>query len=457
MNYGRFEDYYEILGVSRNATFDNIKAAKRKLSKMYHPDLIEDEKLKVEYGAILARINNAADILMDERKRVEYDLEYDRRKKMEQEEKERQAQEQRKRAEQQNSYNFNDATYTKRQEYGQTWNEYDFTGRNQQRRTYNQYGTNGYNPNERTKQGERRHQTASMNRGKKASFFDDIKRAAREIKEDEVKAKRGARKAHRNVNDFVNKKFGKRESIPEEILYRFSKGTLHVFVSTLRELSKVRYITKDSLPKFVIRNRRGMAVGLSLFILMSGLGNLNEKDIPIPSMPDSSISMEYNEEENTQVDVDPEIKDNEVDVMFEQEQVTTYTIKQYHEVVYGDTLSGLAEKAGCSVATIQNANDMYSSTLIKIGETLTIPYTYSSEDIDYFTTEVKVPTGTTVREIAQQYKTDAATIILLNEGAIYQDNDRYYILSDTIKVPNFATQRDIADAKAAHEVYTKQQ
>ena len=36
------KDYYEVLGLSKNATADEIKSAYRRLAKKYHPDISKE-------------------------------------------------------------------------------------------------------------------------------------------------------------------------------------------------------------------------------------------------------------------------------------------------------------------------------------------------------------------------------------------------------------------------------
>ncbi len=65
------KDLYEILGLNKNATDDEIKKAYKKLAKKYHPDLNRDDPKTAEQK--MKEINVAYDILKDPQKRAQYD------------------------------------------------------------------------------------------------------------------------------------------------------------------------------------------------------------------------------------------------------------------------------------------------------------------------------------------------------------------------------------------------
>ncbi|MGA2759682.1 MAG: molecular chaperone DnaJ [Candidatus Cybelea sp.] len=63
-------DYYEILGVARDASGEEIKRAYRALARQHHPDVAED-KSKAEHR--FKEINEAYEVLSDPNKRAQYD------------------------------------------------------------------------------------------------------------------------------------------------------------------------------------------------------------------------------------------------------------------------------------------------------------------------------------------------------------------------------------------------
>ena len=65
------KDYYEILGVSKTATDDELKKAFRKMAKKYHPDANPDNKKEAE--AKFKEVNEAYEVLSDPQKRKMYD------------------------------------------------------------------------------------------------------------------------------------------------------------------------------------------------------------------------------------------------------------------------------------------------------------------------------------------------------------------------------------------------
>ena len=67
----KFRDYYEVLGVPRGASQDEIRKAFRKLARKYHPDIASD---KAEGEKKFKEINEAYEVLSDPEKRKKYDM-----------------------------------------------------------------------------------------------------------------------------------------------------------------------------------------------------------------------------------------------------------------------------------------------------------------------------------------------------------------------------------------------
>ena len=65
----KFKDYYQVLGVSRDASQDDVKRAYRRLARKYHPDVSKESDAEARFK----EVGEAYEVLRDPEKRAAYD------------------------------------------------------------------------------------------------------------------------------------------------------------------------------------------------------------------------------------------------------------------------------------------------------------------------------------------------------------------------------------------------
>src|SRR3989344_2822908 len=66
-------DYYELLGIKKGASADEIKRAYRKKAHQFHPDKATSVKEKADMEAKFKKVNEAYQVLSDPDKKARYD------------------------------------------------------------------------------------------------------------------------------------------------------------------------------------------------------------------------------------------------------------------------------------------------------------------------------------------------------------------------------------------------
>lgn len=429
-NFEGFIDYYKALGVSKDATDEEIKKAYRKIIKEAHPDKTigkpEEERKRLEEKAkaalaawdALGYHNNSSAT-----RRPEYNRRYDAYYAEQQERQQRQ---------QQRAGYSSSRTQGQRQTYS--------SERTQQQE---QTRTSGRTQSQRQTSSTTNTSRVETHGFKKA--FSDIKTAWQEVREEEKKMP--FLKRHRKINGEIYRNMYKENGNGfDDFLYILKNGSIHVVMETLWQLEKLTHITEDSVPKYVIRNR-ALAYVLALTMVFSGFAMSSQNEAPTTDNQ-SSFSQQTPDAEKDVTIEDGSYQDEQQKRQEAKENQDYIVIRKY-TIQPDDMLSTLAVNANTSIESIMALNDIESPDLIKYGEVLYIPYLIEGEDLKYSTVAAYFKPGTNVEDFAAKYGTDAASIYALNEEAF----ENGQVISDTLLVPTWASQSEIKSQQGA-KTYT---
>ncbi len=280
---------------------------------------------------------------------------------------------------------------------------------------------------------------------KTKSFIETVKTGWKEVRDDEKTEP--FKERHKNVSDHLAHT---KLADANLLVYNISAGAIHVCCETWYQLYKLRYITEDNIPKFIIRNR--VTIGS---LLLAGALILTPKltsspDVnpdPTPALPEVTDT------------INPDGDDKESPVEEE-----TITLNRIHVVKYGETVSEYSKESNSTIEYIAKVNDLEvnydDSVNIQAGQKITIPYVIDKEDLSYYTSSKNLPDGMSLSTFASMNNTDIDTLLRLNPEAIEVDNKdpentTYFVASDSLTVPDFISKSEYKSLKAQTEGYVK--
>lgn len=202
----------------------------------------------------------------------------------------------------------------------------------------------------------------------------------------------------------------------------WAKNISHMKEEVFHTVRKLSIMKKDNLCKYIARNRKTIAATITLAGIL--MVTTNVKD----SAPAEAALQQ------------PETISTMTEDLKQYTSITNYT--RIYKIKAGDTLSQLAEDANCNMSEIKDRNKLQSTT-IQLGQTIEIPYHIPKDELYLFTDPKPYDNTMSLSEYANQYETTAESLIKLNEEAIVKKENNYYVISETLMVPNYKPYQEV--------------
>ncbi len=395
-------DFYALLGINYTSSVAEIEKAFFERVVSYHPDLPvnknarEDVKSLNKY--IYKCLEKAYIILTNEKSRAEYDETYKETYLKNNDEKKEEKKQERK------NYQTKEKTTSKKKSSGKKYSDI-----------------------------------------KTKSFIETVKTGWKEVRDDEKTEP--FKERHKNVSEHLTHT---KLADANLLVYNISAGAIHVCCETWYQLYKLRYITEDNLPKFIIRNRVTIGSLLLAWALILTPKNASSQDITpetTPAVPEITDTIQTNDDTKEQ-----ELEEE------------TITLNKVFLVEYGDTVYDYSLDSNSTIEYIAKVNDLEvnydNSVNIQAGQKITVPYVINKEDLSYYTSSKNYPDDIPLTTFASINNTDIETLLRLNPEAIEVDNKdsentTYFVTSESLTVPDFISKSEYKSIKAQTEEYTK--
>lgn len=249
-------------------------------------------------------------------------------------------------------------------------------------------------------------------------FVNNIVNAYKDIKKEE--AKNPFSKRHSRLDKEINKYLKNKE------YFNLKRGILHIFSESIFQLEKLTHITEDTIPKYVLRNRKIIGAMIATTFIVSGFSNKDTNEIPMSN--ESTIESLQNK------------------MSFISNEDGYVNLTRYYKVKAGDTLTALSKDSNIDIYRLADINSCFNG-LLYTGDHIFIPYKIAVADLDFYLYKVKYDYSMSLDEFAKAYETTKEDIIALNSEAIVNINGNEVVLSEYLNVPNFITKDQLQTLK----------